>query len=380
MNNRQIVLEPTTQSFVDVMASRVGKPIYELSYADARQAAEDLQTWTKVNKLPADVEERILPVSPTGQISVTIYRPKGSTETLPVVMYFHGGGWVLCSKNTHDRLLRDLVNGTNAAFVFVNYTASPEAQFPIPVEQCFAATKYVAEHGSELGFDTTRLAIAGDSAGGNMAAVVTQLAKERKGPAISYQVLFYPVTDASLSQGVLQGIRRWSVGNDCTYEVVLGRLCSRQEGSPEQDGFTSRGDDRTTERPAPSPRYRRRIRYSSRRRGRVRWKTHAGRRRDNWGPRSRNGTRFCDAERIGRHSTRKRCDRPGLTKAQTSTRFHGAASGGMNVFFKQLSEGDDDLAIPLIAKGDYDVDVASFRPSIPDRPSARDRCEAYRTG
>lgn len=136
MNNRQIVLEPTTQSFVDVMASRVGKPIYELSYADARQAAEDLQTWTKVNKLPADVEERILPVSPTGQISVTIYRPKGSTETLPVVMYFHGGGWVLCSKNTHDRLLRDLVNGTNAAFVFVNYTASPEAQFPIPVEQC----------------------------------------------------------------------------------------------------------------------------------------------------------------------------------------------------------------------------------------------------
>jgi len=200
MNNRQIVLEPTTQSFVDVMASRVGEPIYELSYADARQAAEDLQTWTKVNKLPADVEERILPVSPTGQISVTIYRPKGSTETLPVVMYFHGGGWVLCSKNTHDRLLRDLVNGTNAAFVFVNYTPSPEAQFPIPVEQCFAATKYVAEHGSELGFDTTRLAIAGDSAGGNMAAVVTQLAKERKGPAISYQVLFYPVTDASLSQ------------------------------------------------------------------------------------------------------------------------------------------------------------------------------------
>jgi acetyl esterase/lipase len=116
-------------------------------------------------------------------------------------MYYHGGGWVLGSKNTHDRLLRDLVNGTNAAFVFVNYTPSPEAQFPIPIEQGYVAMKYVAEHGDELGFDTTRLALAGDSVGGNMTAVVAQLAKERKGPAIRYQVLFYPVTDASLSQG-----------------------------------------------------------------------------------------------------------------------------------------------------------------------------------
>jgi acetyl esterase len=115
-------------------------------------------------------------------------------------MYYHGGGWVLGSKNTHDRLLRDLVNRTNAAFVFVNYTPSPEAQFPIPIEQGFAALKYVAEHGDELDLDTTRLAIAGDSVGGNMAAVVALLAKERKGPTIRYQVLFYPVTDGSMSQ------------------------------------------------------------------------------------------------------------------------------------------------------------------------------------
>jgi acetyl esterase len=115
-------------------------------------------------------------------------------------MYFHGGGWVLGSKNTHDRLLRDLTNGANAAFVFVNYTPSPEAQFPVPIEQDYAATKYIAEHGKELGLDVRRLAVAGDSVGGNMVAVVTQLAKERKGPTIRYQVLFYPVTDASLSQ------------------------------------------------------------------------------------------------------------------------------------------------------------------------------------
>src|SRR4029077_17644322 len=174
--------------------------VYELSFVDARKVLEDAQAGP-VTKLPADVEERVLPVGPQGEVSVRIYRPMGAVGLLPVVMYFHGGGWILGSKNTHDRLLRDLVNGTNAAFVIVNYTPSPEAQFPIPIEQGFAATKYIAEHGDEFGLDTTRLAVAGDSVGGNMAAVVTQLAKERKGPSIRYQVLFYPVTDASFSQG-----------------------------------------------------------------------------------------------------------------------------------------------------------------------------------
>ena len=115
-------------------------------------------------------------------------------------MYCHGGGWILGSKNTHDRLLRDLVNATNAAFIFVNYTPSPEAQFPVPIEQAYAATKYVAEHGKELNIDSSRLAIAGDSVGGNMTAAVTLLAKERKGPAIAFQVMMYPVTDASMTQ------------------------------------------------------------------------------------------------------------------------------------------------------------------------------------
>jgi len=200
MTNQKIVLEPKTQAFVDALAAQGGKPIYQLSYADARKGLEDLQASASVSKLPADVEDRMFPVGPTGQIPVTIYRPKGSNGSLPVVVYYHGGGWVLGSKNTHDRLLRDLVNRTNAAFVFVNYTPSPEAQFPVPIEQGFAAAKYVGEHGDELGFDTARLAVAGDSVGGNMTAVVAQLAKERKGPTIRYQVLFYPVTDTSMSQ------------------------------------------------------------------------------------------------------------------------------------------------------------------------------------
>jgi acetyl esterase len=193
------ILEPKTQAFIDTLSAQGGKPTYELSYGDARKVLEDAQAG-KVTTLPADIEDRILPVGPTGEVSVRIYRPKGAKGPLPVVMYFHGGGWVLGSKNTHDRLLRDLVNGTHAAFVFVNYTPSPEAQFPVPIEQDYAATRHIAEHGKDFGLDTSRLAVAGDSVGGNMAAVVTQLAKERKGPMICYQVLFYPVTDSSLSQ------------------------------------------------------------------------------------------------------------------------------------------------------------------------------------
>src|SRR4029077_10962187 len=183
---RPLVLEPKTQAFVDALSARGGKPIYELSYGEARKVLEEAQAGATA--LPADVEDKVLPIGPTGEVSVRIYRPKGAKGPLPVVMYFHGGGWVLGSKHTHDRLLRDLVNGTHAAFVFVNYTPSPEAQFPVPIEQDYAATAYIAQHGKELDLDTSRLAVAGDSVGGNMVAVVTQLAKERKGPAIRYQV------------------------------------------------------------------------------------------------------------------------------------------------------------------------------------------------
>jgi len=196
---RPYILEPKAQAFIDALRASGGKPINELSYEEARKVLENVQAG-HVTASPADVEEKVLPVGPTGQVAVRIYRPKGAKGPLPVVMYFHGGGWVLGRKHTHDRLLRDLVTGSHAAFVFVNYTPSPEAQFPVAIEQDYAATKYIAEHGKDFGFDTSRLAVAGDSVGGNMVAVVTRLAKERKGPAIGYQVLFYPVTDASLSQ------------------------------------------------------------------------------------------------------------------------------------------------------------------------------------
>ena len=196
-------LEPTTQKFIDALAAQGGKPIYQLSNAEARAVLEGLQS-QPVDKLPAVEEDRTIPGGPSGQVSVRIIRPEKATGKLPVIMYFHGGGWILGSKNTHDRLVREIAQGANAAVVLVNYTPSPEAKYPVPIEEAYAATKYCAAHGGELNLDGGRLAVAGDSVGGNMAAAVTILAQQRGGPNLTYQVLFYPVTDANFATASYQ--------------------------------------------------------------------------------------------------------------------------------------------------------------------------------
>ena len=192
-------LEKHTQAFLNDLQQKGGPPIYTLSPQDARAVLSGLQASTPVKKLPAEIENRTIPGGPGGKdISITIVRPQnGSNQTLPVVMYFHGGGWVLGGFDTHERLVRELANKANAVIVFVNYTPSPEAKYPVAIEQAYAATKWVAENGKTINVNSSRLAVVGDSVGGNMAAAVTMLAKERGGPPIRFQVLFYPVTDAS---------------------------------------------------------------------------------------------------------------------------------------------------------------------------------------
>ncbi len=197
------MLEKNTARFIEEVTAQGGPPLYTISPSAARQVLENVQS-QPTEKLTVQTEDLILPCGPQGSVSVRIVRPLNGREALPVVMYFHGGGWILGSKETHDRLVREIACGSHAAVVFVNYSPSPEAAYPIPIEEAYAATQYIAEHGHDMKLDPSRLAVAGDSVGGNMATVVALLAKERSGPKIDFQLLFYPVTDANFNTGSYQ--------------------------------------------------------------------------------------------------------------------------------------------------------------------------------
>jgi len=190
-------LEPSTQIFVDSLEG--ARPLYTLTPEGARSVLSTVQRSVTVSLLDVASQDRVLEVGPDGRTSIRVVRPLGATGTLPVVIYVHGGGWVLGDKETHDRLVRELAVGANAVIIFVDYDRSPESRYPTAIEQSYAVAKYVAEHADEFGADVSRLAIAGDSVGGNMATAVALMAKERKGPHILAQLLFYPVTDASMS-------------------------------------------------------------------------------------------------------------------------------------------------------------------------------------
>jgi acetyl esterase len=192
-------LEQNARALLNDLKEQGGPPIYTLTPEKAREVLSTLQASVPVQKLPADTENRTIPDGPDGKdVSITIVRPSNSGhEILPVVIHIHGGGWVLGGFDTHERLVRELANKANVAIVFVNYTPSPEAKYPIALEQAYTATKWVAQNGKSINVDPSRMAVLGDSVGGNLTAALTLLAKERGGPTIRFQVLFYPVTDAS---------------------------------------------------------------------------------------------------------------------------------------------------------------------------------------
>lgn len=188
-----IVLEKKTQAFVDSLKGVKGPPIYKLSPADARQVLENLQA--EGVKGPATKrEDKML-----GKVSVQIVRPAGKEGSLPAIVHLHGGGWILGSKNTHAHMADVIASQTGSAVVFVNYSPSPEAQYPIAAEEGYAVLKYLAEHGQELNIDPKHLSLLGDSAGGNLAIATTLLAIERKGPKVDALLLYYPVTSSDLN-------------------------------------------------------------------------------------------------------------------------------------------------------------------------------------
>jgi len=189
-------VERHTQAFLEALAAEGGRPMEQLSLVEARAVLVGAQASVDLDLPEADITEKII-TADGHSMELTIVRPGGVTTTLPVFMFFHGGGWVLGDFPTHERLVRDLVAGSGAAAVFVNYTPSPEASYPTAINQAYTASRWVAENGHEINVDGKRLAVVGNSVGGNMAAVVALMAKDRGAPDLKYQVLLWSVTDAN---------------------------------------------------------------------------------------------------------------------------------------------------------------------------------------
>jgi acetyl esterase/lipase len=192
-NPHHLALEPAAQAFAE--ATDQPPYLFQLPPEEGRRAVNGVQDGP-VALAPAHIEVLNIPGGPQVDVEVRIVRPQGVTGSLPVIVYLHGAGWVFGNFHTHERLVRELAVGVGAAVVFPEYDRSPEARYPIAIEESYAAAKWVAEHGAEHGLDTARIAIAGDSVGGNMTAAVTLLAKQRGDVQFLQQVLFYPVTDA----------------------------------------------------------------------------------------------------------------------------------------------------------------------------------------
>ncbi|MFG3057029.1 alpha/beta hydrolase [Streptomyces sp. NPDC048231] len=188
------VLEPAAADFA---AATANPPyLFDLGPVEGRKTVDEVQSG-EIEKPVVDEEWITVSGGPTGTVRVRIVKPAGTTGTLPVIVYIHGAGWVFGNAHTHDRLVRELAVGAKAAVVFPEYDLSPEARYPVAIEQNWTVAKWVVEQGATKDLDATRIAVAGDSVGGNMTAALTLMAKERGGLPLLQQVLFYPVTDAS---------------------------------------------------------------------------------------------------------------------------------------------------------------------------------------
>ncbi|PWS51572.1 esterase [Streptomyces sp. FT05W] len=193
------VLEPAAAAFAEATANP--PYLFELAPADGRKAVDEVQSGDGVAKPEVDEEWITVKGGPTGDVRARIVKPAGATGTLPVILYIHGAGWVFGNAHTHDRLVRELAVGAGAAVVFPEYDLSPEARYPVAIEQNYAVARWIVEDGATKQLDGARLAVAGDSVGGNMTAALTLMAKQRGDVALKHQVLFYPVTDASFDTG-----------------------------------------------------------------------------------------------------------------------------------------------------------------------------------
>src|SRR5579859_7851285 len=190
----RVLLELEAEAFT--AATATPPFIFNLGPEKGRTALDAAQAGP-VPMLPVDSEDHTIPDGPRGPITIRILRPPDAPPTLPVIVYIHGAGWVFGNAHTHDRLVRELAVGAGAAVVFPEYSLSPEVRYPVAIEQNYTVARWIVTDGADKGLDAARLAVAGDSVGGNMSAALTLMAKERSDVPLAAQVLFYPVTDAS---------------------------------------------------------------------------------------------------------------------------------------------------------------------------------------
>jgi acetyl esterase len=195
------VLDHIAQAFIDHLAAEHGKPVYLLTPEEARSTLLKMQSAysnpeVEIENVNAELNGRTVPLK--------IFRPAELADSSPVILYFHGGGWVMGDSVTHRRLVSSLAAGVAATVVFVDYHRAPEHQYPVAIEEGYAAALYVSERAERFQVDSKRLAVVGESSGGNIAAVVCLLAKRRSGPPITGQVLLYPVTNADFETASYQ--------------------------------------------------------------------------------------------------------------------------------------------------------------------------------
>ena len=195
------MLHPQTRFLLDLIEQRGIPPTHTLSVADARAYYRDRRSVTQPAPPEVALVRELEASGPHGAIALRLYRPLGSNAAavLPVLVYYHGGGWTIGDLDTHDVLCRELANGSGCALVSVDYRLAPEHRFPAAVDDALAATRWVRAHAAELKLDAQRLAVGGDSAGGNLAAVVAISARDSRDLPIAYQLLIYPATDAHRS-------------------------------------------------------------------------------------------------------------------------------------------------------------------------------------
>ena len=199
--------DTATAAFLKALNGSGGKPMETLSPSEARAVLENAQKSVKVDVSGIETTRRTITQDGIS-VPLVIVRPAGAKGQLPVFMFFHGGGWVLGDYPTHERLVRDLVVNSGAEAVFVDFARSPEAKYPVAINQAYAATQWVAAHGKDIGADGSRLAIAGNSVGGNMTAVVAMMARDKHGPNIRFQLLLWPVTDHDFKTGSYEAFQQ----------------------------------------------------------------------------------------------------------------------------------------------------------------------------